>query len=67
MSKECQVESFLLPDDGTFPNNPYLPLLLYVGALLPFGADPASETEARFTANGWPAAWRIGGRFHASP
>jgi uncharacterized protein YjlB len=50
----------MLPDDGTFSNNPHMPLLLYHGALWLFGNDPASEVEARFNANGWPAAWRNG-------
>ena len=60
MSEECQTQSFMLPDDGAFPNNPTLPLLLYPGAFLPFGVDPAAQVEAQFNANGWPAAWRNG-------
>lgn len=54
------MKRVLLPADGAFPNNPRLPLLLYTGALLPFGLGPAGEVEARFNANGWPAAWRNG-------
>ena len=60
MSEEIAVRQILLPADGAFPNNPRLPLLLYVGAFLPFGKDPAGEIEDRFTRNGWPAAWRDG-------
>lgn len=60
MSASCKIEQVLLPKDGLFPNNPELPLMLYPGAFLPFGADPAADIEGRFNANGWPAAWRNG-------
>jgi uncharacterized protein YjlB len=50
----------MLSDGGTFPNNPRLPLMLYPGTFLPFDSDPAADIEARFNANGWPAAWRNG-------
>jgi uncharacterized protein YjlB len=54
------VEAILLKDDGVFCNNPVLPLLIYPGAFLPFGDDPAGEVERRFDENCWPAAWRDG-------
>ena len=54
------LQQLMLADDGLFPNNPVLPLLLYSGVLLPFGEDPAAEVEARFAENGWPPAWRNG-------
>lgn len=54
------MRTVALGDAGRFPNNPSMPLLIYPGAFLPFGADPAAEVEARFNANGWPAAWRDG-------
>lgn len=60
MRGDCKMEQIRLPEDGPFPNNPHLPLMLYSGAFLPFGADPAADVEARFNANGWPAAWRNG-------
>ena len=44
-------------DDGSIPNNPRLPVLLYRTALPP--GDPATA-EALFAANGWPPAWRNG-------
>ena len=58
--KTVEVQSALLPDSGTIPNNPRLPLLLYKQAVdLP--AEGAPELfEDVFTANGWPAAWRSG-------
>ena len=60
MNTSRNIEQALLPEDGSFPNNPYLPLMLYASACLPFGPDPAADVEARFNANGWPAAWRNG-------
>lgn len=60
MNSQRETEQILLVDDGTFPNNLTLPLLVYPRAFLPFGADPASEVEAWFNKNGWPAAWRDG-------
>lgn len=50
----------MLPEDGTFPNSPTLSLLLYPGALLPFGADPAAGIEVCFIKNGWQGMWRNG-------
>lgn len=60
MSRDGKIEQVLLPADGPFPNNPCLPLILYPGAFLPFGSDPASDIEDRFNTNNWPAAWRNG-------
>ena len=60
MSADHKIEQLLLPEDGLFPNNPHLPVLLDPGAFVPFGTDAAAEVEARFNANGWPAAWRNG-------
>ena len=48
----------LLPDDGTYPNNARLPLLIYRAAVrLPQG-DPAAIFEDLFAANGWGGSWR---------
>lgn len=59
-------ETLLLADDGTIPNNPRLPALLYRGAL-PAG-DPEAA-EALFARHGWPPAWRDGihGYHHYHP
>lgn len=52
---------FHFEDDGTTPNNPVLPLLLYRGAVaLPDAFDPASVFEQLFAANGWRGSWRDG-------
>jgi uncharacterized protein YjlB len=53
-------------DDGSIPNNPRLPVLLYRAALSP--GDPAAA-EALFARHGWPPAWRNGihGHHHYHP
>jgi len=50
-------ELLFLADDGTIPNNPRLPALLFRGAVA--AGDPAAA-EALFARNGWPPAWRNG-------
>jgi uncharacterized protein YjlB len=49
-----------LADDGSIPNNPSLPLLVYPGALNLPGDDPAAAVEAVFEGNGWVGSWRDG-------
>jgi uncharacterized protein YjlB len=56
----AQVAAYLLPDDGTFPNNERLPLLVYVGVLRLPARDPAATIEALFQANHWGGSWRNG-------
>ena len=60
MSEQIHIQAVMLSDDGTFPNNPKLPLLVYPGAFLPFGKDRAAEIETRFGGNGWRGMWRNG-------
>ena len=50
-------ELLFFADDGSIPNNPRLPALLFRAALPP--GDPAAA-EALFAAHGWPPAWRNG-------
>jgi uncharacterized protein YjlB len=50
-------ELLFFADDGSTPNNPRLPALLF-RAVLPPG-DPVAA-EALFAAHGWPPAWRNG-------
>jgi uncharacterized protein YjlB len=49
-----------LKDDGTFPNNDKLPLLVYPAALKLPEQDPAAAIEALFATNQWGGAWRNG-------
>jgi uncharacterized protein YjlB len=51
----------IFADDGTIPNNPALPLVLYRGGIDLAGArDPEAATERTFAANGWGDMWRNG-------
>lgn len=56
---ELAVETYRFADDGTVPNNPSLPLVVYRGAL-PASGDRAAACERMFDENGWPGAWRNG-------
>src|SRR5689334_6873088 len=48
-------------DDGTIPNNPTLPLILYRGGIDLVGTpDPERVIEKTFAANGWGDMWRDG-------
>lgn len=51
---EC--ETFRFEDDGSIPNNPKLPLLLYTAALSNHNSDPASVKEL-LNRNGWSGVW----------
>lgn len=46
-------------DDGRFPNNTNLPLVIITAALDRSTVSP-EKFERTFTQNGWPAAWRNG-------
>jgi len=49
-----------LPDDGAYPNNARLPLLVYQAAVRLPQADPAATFEALFETHGWGGTWRNG-------
>lgn len=59
MSKE-DVQSFLLQDDGTFPNNQQLPLVILSGAIELDDGDAARRVELVFHGNGWGNSWHNG-------
>lgn len=60
-----ETAGYYLGDDGTFPNNERLPLLVYQGALRLPERDAAAAVEALFAQNGWGGSWRNGVyRFH---
>ena len=50
--QDSQVQAHFFEDDGRIPNNPELPLLVYLG-VLPRSAALTSECEALFRENGW--------------
>ena len=48
-------------DDGTIPNNPLLPFVLYRGGIdLAGSPDPEKLIEKTFADNGWGDIWRNG-------
>ena len=53
------IETYRFADDGSVPNNPALPLVVYRGAL-PASGDRAGACERMFAEHGWPDAWRNG-------
>jgi uncharacterized protein YjlB len=55
-----EIRQLLIADDGRFPNNGRLPLLLYVGALEVADGDPAAAVEGMFRSHGWGGSWRNG-------
>jgi len=55
-----EPEVLTLTRNGWMPNNEFLAVLLYRGALSPPAGDPAAGFEAVFQRNGWPPQWRNG-------
>ncbi len=61
MNADIQTE--FLSDDGTFPNNARLPVIIYRNAMdsdTNEGGDRATLFEERFRRNGWGGTWRNG-------
>jgi len=60
LNQSPEIVSELLTDDGTFPNNEKLPLLVYKNAISIPGKNPAGAIERIFHDNGWGGSWRNG-------
>ena len=58
--RSAELRIHLFEDDGTIPNNPKLPLILYQSALDFAEDDPATVCEEVFATHGWGDAWRNG-------
>jgi uncharacterized protein YjlB len=54
------IATYTFPDDGTIPNHPTFPLILYKGVLRLNATDPAATAEQLFMQNGWQGTWRNG-------
>jgi uncharacterized protein YjlB len=60
-TKPSAPETYLFTDDGSVPNNPRLPFLVYRGAIDLIGTpDPEDAIEKVFRENGWGDMWRNG-------
>jgi uncharacterized protein YjlB len=56
-----EPETFSFVDDGSIPNNPKLPFLIYRSAIdLKGNPDPEDVIERIFAANRWGEMWRNG-------
>jgi uncharacterized protein YjlB len=53
--QQINIIRHTLPEDGNFPNNPLLPVLLFQGALK---VTKAKIVEDIFESNGWINAWQ---------
>ncbi len=60
-AKPVEPVTFMFTDDGSVPNNPRLPFLVYRGAIDLAGTpDPEDAIEDAFRTNGWGEMWRNG-------
>jgi uncharacterized protein YjlB len=56
-----EPETFAFADDGSIPNNPRLPFLIYRGGIdLKGSADPEERIKSTFASNDWGEMWRNG-------
>lgn len=55
-----EVEALVLGDDGTFPNNEKLPVLVYRGAFDAAESSLGDHIEWTFRQNGWGGTWQNG-------
>jgi uncharacterized protein YjlB len=61
LHRRTQPRTIRFADDGTIPNNPILPLIVYPAVIdLVRFPDPAAVFEALFESNGWGDSWRNG-------
>lgn len=60
LNNSIEIVTKLLVDDGTFPNNGKLPLLIYKNAISIPDQNPAVTIERVFHNNGWGGSWRNG-------
>ena len=57
----AEPSTFMFADDGSIPNNPHLPFLLYRRAINLAGTPhPEEAIESTFRKNGWGDMWRNG-------
>ena len=60
-SPPSEPEAFAFTDDGSIPNNPRLPFLVYRGAVdLKGSPNPEELVEQTFAGNRWGEMWRNG-------
>ncbi|MFW5830858.1 MAG: hypothetical protein ACOCVA_01315 [Prolixibacteraceae bacterium] len=60
INKNTELRTLELSENGSFPNNPELPVLLYKNVFEFDEGDPASTIEKIFAENNWGSSWRNG-------
>ena len=60
INQSPEIISELLTDDGTFPNNERLPIMVYKNAIQIPSENPAGAVERVFAENDWGGSWRNG-------
>ena len=61
LTKSSEPLALMFADDGSIPNNPRLPFLVYRGAIDLAGTpDPEHVIEKTFARHGWGDMWRNG-------
>src|SRR6478736_3907980 len=61
LTKSSEPLALMFADDGSVPNNPRLPFLVYRNAVDLTGTpDPEDVIETVFAQNGWGDMWRNG-------
>lgn len=61
LTRSSEPLALMFADDGSIPNNPRLPLLVYRGAIDLTGTpDPERIVERAFADHGWGDMWRNG-------
>jgi uncharacterized protein YjlB len=59
--RRSKPRTFRFKDDGSIPNNPHLPVVIYPQVVaLERAKDPAAVLETLFAANQWGESWRNG-------
>lgn len=60
INSSAEIKTLFFSENGNFPNNPDLPVLLYTNVFDFSGNDPATEIEKIFSQNNWRGSWRNG-------
>jgi uncharacterized protein YjlB len=60
INPSAEIKTILFSENGNFPNNPDLPVLLYKSVFDFSSPDPASEIEKTLAQNNWRGSWRNG-------
>ena len=60
INENAEMVTLTLNENGNFPNNPELPVLVYKNVFELNDKDPASTIETIFSKNEWGGMWRNG-------